>query len=239
MANETEETTKSRIGAARFCAFVDGISALTTDAKIESDGIALRTTSLTPNGVSLVSAVAPLHGRGTKFVTGADFDKLAKLLPDDYEQPFELSVVDDQLLVTGSNLKLKLAHDYVGKSDKEPSVEGMTKVKCDGAAFAKRLAYFERISPYVTLELTAGNPNIDILGHGDIGNAQRGLPLAAAADASVHGTFNIEYLLNMVKLAASHQVGIELSLKSDDPCCIAYEIEGVSFRYWLAPYTES
>ena len=218
---------------------------------IAKDGISLK--AMDPSGISMVSFFIPSKAF-SKFEVekptsiGLNIENLGKVLSrarDD--EVLVMKDADSKLLIEfigkGVRRRYKLPLIDVRKNvEKEPNVQFDASVEVAGEPLKEIIKDANLISSYISFK--AAKDNFTITAHGDSGELEevhepdgtviKKLEAQKAADA----TFNLEYLENMVK---SCPVGnsISMSLRTNEPIKLSYNIGDATITYYLAPYMES
>ncbi len=217
---------------------------------IAPEGITLK--AMDPSGISMVSFTMPSKAFSKyeieKAVSiGLNLDSLSKILARTRDN--EALVMKDtdgkmSLEFVGDNsrrrYKLKLI-DVKKGVEKEPNVEFDAKVEIDGEHLKNALKDATLISSYISFKASKGQ--FAISAKGDSGELEESHEIDggkirkvdASKDASA--VYNLEFLESMVRSTPMGNV-IHLSLKSDQPLKLSYNIGDANVTYFLAPYVE-
>ena len=217
---------------------------------ISKEGIGLK--AMDPSGISMISFFMP-SSAFSKFEIekpmsiGLNLDNLSKIMTRTRD--------NESLVMKDTDSKLSL--DFVGEKsrrryklqlidvkksvEKEPNVEFDANIELDGEHLKNALKDATLISSYISFK--AAKSQFAITAKGDSGELEevheidggRVKKVDVTKDASA--VFNLEFLENMVRSSAVGNI-IKLSLKSDQPLRMSYNIGDASVTYFLAPYVE-
>ncbi|MDE1825674.1 MAG: proliferating cell nuclear antigen (pcna) [Candidatus Micrarchaeota archaeon] len=218
---------------------------------IAKDGITLK--AMDPSGISMVSFFMPSKAFGKFNVEkpasiGLNLDNLSKVLSRTRDNE-ELSIKEHEgklsleFIGTGSRRRYRLPLIDVRKNvEKEPNVDFDVSAEVLGEPLKDVIKDASLISSYIAFKAAKEQMMISARGdsgeleetHEVDGNIIRKLSAKANADA----VFNLEYLENIIK-ACPVGSQISLSLKSNEPLKLSYNIGDAVLTYYLAPYMES
>ncbi|MGC8572044.1 MAG: proliferating cell nuclear antigen (pcna) [Candidatus Micrarchaeia archaeon] len=219
--------------------------------KITKEGISL--SAMDPSGISMLIFSIP-NKAFSKYdvekdtVVGLNIDNFAKMLSS--------ARSDEQLVMKENNNKLTI--EFIGpngkrryklplidtrkEGDKAPKVEFESVVEMKSDAFKEILKDASLLSNYIGFK--ADKNSFSVSAKGDVGELEeehlgstdivKRLDITKPSSA----TFNLEYLERIVSGCPSESPLI-LSLKTDEPIKVDYNIGDASFSYYLAPYMES
>ena len=217
---------------------------------ISKDGISLR--AMDPSGISMISFGMPSKAFSKYEIdksqdVGLNIDNLSKIMSrtrDD--EALVIKETDGKLLLEFVGAKSKRRYrlnliDVRKKDDKEPKVEFDAHVEVDGEHLKNALKDASLVSSYIAFK--AGKNHFTISAKGDSGDLEElnevdgtGIKkLEAGKDAE--SVFNLEFLENMVRSSPMGN-SIKLSIKSDQPLRLTYNIGDAAVTYFLAPYVE-
>ena len=217
---------------------------------ISKEGISLR--AMDPSGISMISFFIPSKAFSKYEIEktveiGLNIDNLSKIMSTTREdEAIVLKDVDGKLsleFVGAKNRRRYRLHliDVRKKDDKEPKVEFDANVEIASDHLKNALKDASLISSYITLK--AGKSHFTISAKGDSGDLEelneldgnmiKKLDAGKEADA----VFNLEFLENMVRSSPMGNA-IKLSIKSDQPLRMTYNIGDAAVTYYLAPYVE-
>ncbi|VVB77229.1 DNA polymerase sliding clamp [uncultured archaeon] len=217
---------------------------------ITKEGIGLK--AMDPSGISMISFFMPSKAFATYEIDkvmsiGLNLDNLSKIMA---------RTRDDEALVM-KDTDSKIALEFVGEKsrrryklqlidvkksvEKEPNVEFDANIEIDGEHLKNALKDATLISSYISFKASKGQFAINA--KGDSGELEelheidggRIKKVDVTKDAS--SVFNLEFLENMVKSTPTGNA-INLSLKSDQPLKMSYNIGDANVTYFLAPYVE-
>src|SRR5271157_2468614 len=217
---------------------------------ITKEGIGLK--AMDPSGISMVSFFMPSKAFSTyeieKTVSiGLNLDNLSKILARTRDN--EALVMKDtdgkmSLEFVGENgrrrYKLKLI-DVKKGVEKEPNVEFDADVEVDGEHLKNALKDATLISSYISFKASKGQ--FAISAKGDSGELEElheidgGKIKKVDVTKDASSVFNLEFLESMVRSTPIGNI-INLSLKSDQPLRLSYNIGDANVTYFLAPYVE-
>jgi proliferating cell nuclear antigen len=231
---------------------IDAIVSLIDEGlfSITPEGITLK--AMDPSGISMVSFTMPSKAFSKfeieKAVSiGLNLDNLSKIMTRTRDD--EALVMKDtdgkmSLEFVGENsrrrYKLKLI-DVKKGVEKEPNVEFDAKVEVDGEHLKNALKDATLISSYISFKASSGLFAINAKGDSgeleELHDVDGGKIKKVDVTKDASAVFNLEFLESMVK---STPVGnsINLSLKSDQPLKLGYNIGDANVTYFLAPYVE-
>jgi proliferating cell nuclear antigen len=217
---------------------------------ITKEGISLK--AMDPSGISMISFFMPSkvfskYELEKSTDIGLNIDNLSKIMSRTREnEALVLKDVDGKLSLEFVGSKSRRRYrlhliDVRKKEDKEPKVEFDASVEVDGEHLKNALKDASLISSYIAFK--AAKSNFTISAKGDSGELEELNEIDGAGvkklDTSkeAQAVFNLEFLENMVR---SSQAGssIKLSIKSDQPLRMSYNIGDAAVTYYLAPYVE-
>ncbi len=217
---------------------------------ITPDGIRLK--AMDPSGISMISFFIPSkmfskYELEKSMDIGLNIDNLSKIMSRTRDnEALVLKDADSKLSLEFIGVKNRRRYrlhmiDVRKKEDKEPKVEFDATVEVDGEHLKNALKDASLISSYIAFK--ARKNDFTISAKGDSGELEElnevdgtGVrKLESLKDAEA--VFNLEFLENMVK---SSPLGssIQLSIKSDQPLRLSYNIVDAAVTYYLAPYVE-
>ncbi len=217
---------------------------------ISKEGISLK--ALDQSGIGMISFFIPSKAFSKYEIEknadiGLNIENLSKIMA---------RTRDDEALVI-KDVEGRLSLEFIGaknrrryklhlidvrkKEDKEPKVEFDANIEVDGEHLKNALKDASLISPYISFK--AAKSHFSISAKGDSGeleeqNEMDGVgikKLDAGKEASA--VFNLDFLENMVR-ASPMGNSIKLSIKSDQPLKLTYNIGDAAVTYYLAPYVE-
>jgi proliferating cell nuclear antigen PCNA len=217
---------------------------------ITKEGISLK--AMDVSGISMIhfdmpgKAFSKYEIQGSTGI-GLNLDNLSKIMSrtrDD--EALAIKESDNKLTLEFSSEKSKRRYriqliDIKNKEEKEPKVEFDAHVEVDGEHLKNALKDASQISSYVAFKAAKGHFAINA--KGDSGELEESQEIDGArikkveASAETSSVFNLQFLENMVK---SSPIGnsIRLSLKSNQPLRLSYNIGDAVVTYYLAPYVE-
>ncbi|MBI5227339.1 DNA polymerase sliding clamp [Candidatus Micrarchaeota archaeon] len=230
---------------------IDCIGSLVEEGQFEvkSDGIYLK--AMDPSQISMISFSMPK----TSFVEynvpeetrmGLDIVRLSELLSRGKKgEKAEIYLEENRLAMTFSGAKHKRTFkipliETANRVNREPRVgTNIAVVRSDAIKDALKDA--KLMSTYVKLQVTAEKFMVDVLSdNGELkAEFEKGSPEVPeiTASESVTATYPIQYLEDMVRSASSSAM-MKISLGTDMPLKLEYEMDGAKFTYYLAPRTE-
>ncbi len=232
---------------------VDAIDCLVEEGtfNITKDGISLK--AMDPSGISMVSFSIP-----SKAFSKYEVDKPATMSinVDNMSKILNSSRVDEQLVMKDDSNKLALEFvssnsrrryklpmiDIRKEAEKEPKIEFDSTVEVKGDSFKEILKDANLLSSYVSLKTDKGT--FKVVAKGDAGELEEehmdNAEVIKKLDVgkATSSTFNLEYLGKIVNPCPVNS-SITLSLKTEEPIKIDYNIKDAKVAYYLAPYMES
>ncbi len=217
---------------------------------INKEGISLK--AMDPSSISMISFYMP-NKAFSKFNVdknvslGLNIDNLNKILSRTREgESLVMKDVDNKLSLEfigqGSRRRYKLQLVDVKKSvDKEPNVEFDATVEMVGDPLKDIIKDANLISSYISFK--ASKEQFAVSARGESGEleelheAEGGMMKKVEAKKNAESTFNLELLDNMVRSCPTGST-ITLSLKSNEPLKLKYNIGDAEVNYYLAPYME-
>lgn len=231
---------------------IDAIVSLIDEGLFTIGDEGIRLKAMDPSGISMVSFFMPSKAF-SKFEIekgmsiGLNLDNLSKILARTRDN--EALVMKDtdgkmSLEFIGDNsrrrYKLKLI-DVKKGVEKEPSVEFDANIEVDSEHLKNALKDATLISSYISFKASKGQFAINAKGDSgeleEIHETDGGKIKKVDVTKDASAVFNLEFLESMVR---STPVGnsIKLSLKSDQPLRLSYNIGDANVTYFLAPYVE-
>ncbi len=232
---------------------VDSITSLIDEGSfnITKEGISLR--AMDPSGISMISFSIP-----NKAFAKYDVDKpiLVGLNLENFGKILASSRADEQLVMKESSNKFIV--EFIGKNsrrryrlpmidvkkdaDKEPKIDFDSVVEVKAESLKDILKDANLLSTHVGFK--ADKESFMVVAKGDAGeleeehmnNAEviKKINISKASSA----TFNLDYLERMISACPSSST-MMLSIKTEEPIKIDYNIGDASVSYYLAPYMES
>ncbi len=217
---------------------------------INNDGISLK--AMDPSSISMISFFMP-NKAFSKFnidknvSLGLNIDNLNKILSRTREG--EALVMKDsenklslEFIGQGSRRRYKLQLVDVKKNvEKEPSVEFDAHVEMNGEPLKDIIKDANLISSYISFK--ASKDQFAVTARGESGELEElhetegGMIKKVESKKNADATFNLELLENMVKSCPIGNV-VTVSLKSNEPLKLRYNIGDAEVNYYLAPYME-
>ncbi len=237
--------------APAFKSIIDCIGSLVEEGQFEikTDGVYLK--AMDPSQISMVSFVMPK----TSFVEynvpeetkiGIDIVRLSELLSRGKKgEKAEIYVEENRLGITFTGTKHKRTFkvpliETANKVNREPRV-GTNVAVVRAEAIKETLKDAKLMSTYVKLQITPERFLVDVLSdNGELkAEFEKGSPEVSeiTSTESVSATYPIQYLEDMVRSASASTL-MKVSLGTDMPLKIEYEMEGAKLTYYLAPRTE-
>lgn len=217
---------------------------------ITKEGISLK--AMDPSSISMISFTMP-NKAFSKFSieknagVGLNIENLNKILSRTRDgEALVMKDVDNKLSMEfigqGSRRRYKLQMIDVKKSvEKEPNIEFDAAVEINGEPFKDIVKDASLISSYISFK--AAKDQFSVSARGDSGeleelhDADGGIMRKMDAKKNAESTFNLEFLENMVRSCPAGS-NISLSLKSNEPLRMKYNIGDSEVVYFLAPYME-
>jgi proliferating cell nuclear antigen len=217
---------------------------------IGKDGISLR--AMDPSGISMIAFSMPSKAFSKYEIEksqdiGLNIDNLSKIMSrtrDD--EALVIKEADGKLLLEFVGAKSRRRYrlnliDVRKKEEKEPKVEFDAHVEVDGEHLKNALKDASLVSSYIAFK--AGKGHFTISAKGDSGDLEELNEVDGAgvkkleASKDAESVFNLEFLENMVRSSPMGN-SIMLSIKSDQPLRLTYNIGDAAVTYYLAPYVE-
>jgi proliferating cell nuclear antigen len=227
---------------------VEAIAALIDEGTFQIDSSGLKLRAMDPSQIALVDFEIPSKAfekfKCEKPLTiGIDFTELSKITKRSRpEDKIDLSIDTRLKMVFRGETKREFTTSIVeSKSSppKEPKIEFSAEVKLTPNMIKDALKDAELISNHVSLRLDKG---FSIKSDGDTGSVDIDFPedrlLSIDVKTPAKSMFSLEYLNNILKAAEIPSVVI-LSLKTDAPLKVEYNIGDGRVIYFLAPRIES
>jgi proliferating cell nuclear antigen len=234
-------------------AAIDSIVCLVEEGQFEVTKEGLLLKAMDPSQISMISFSMPKQAfveynvpEETKI--GVNISQLAEVLARGKKgEQLELSTEEGRLVVKLYGEKhrrmFKIPLIETGERvQREPKIEfrNIARIKAD--ALRETLKDAKLISSHVRLQLTQEQFIVDVRGEsGDVrAEFEKGSPdvLELKVHENVKATFPLQYLEDMVK-ATSAASAITVSLETDRPLKLEYDIEGAKVTYYLAPRIET
>ncbi len=217
---------------------------------ISKEGISLK--AMDPSSISMVSFHMPnksfskFNVEGNANV-GLNIENLGKILSRTREN--EALVIKDtdsklsmEFIGPGSRRKYKLQLIDVRKSvEKEPNVDFDASIEMVGEPLKDIIKDASLISSYIAFK--ASKEQFVVSAKGDSGELEAlhdkegSMIKTVEVKKNAESVFNLEFLENMVKSCPSGN-SINISLKSNEPLKLSYNIGDAEIVYYLAPYME-
>ena len=217
---------------------------------ITKEGISLK--AMDPSSISMVSFFIP-NKAFSKFdieknaSVGINLENLNKILSRSRDgEALIMKDTDNKLSLEfigqSSKRRYKLQLIDVKKGvEKEPSIEFGAQADINGEPLKDIIKDASLISSYISFKAAKGQFTVSARGdsgeleelHDEGGNIMKKL----SAEKSAESTFNLEFLENMVKSCPTGN-NVTLSLKSNEPLKLKYNISDAEITYYLAPYME-
>ncbi len=218
---------------------------------ISSEGISLR--AMDPSSISMVSFFIPSKAFEKYDVekntsVGLNLENLSKVLSRTRDnESLVMKDTNGKLLLEfigeNSRRRYKLPMIDIRKNvEKEPNVEFDATAEVAGDPLKEIIKDASLISSYVAFK--ASKDELVINAHGDSGELEElhgvdgSIVKKLKADKGADVTFNLEYLENIVK-ACPMGSSMNISMKTNEPLKVSYNIGDASVTYYLAPYIES
>lgn len=232
---------------------VDAIVSLVDEGSfnISKEGIILK--AMDPSGISMVSFSIPSKAFSKFSIdknasVGLNLQNLSKVLSRTRD--------NEELVMKETDGKLHL--EFVGPTsrrryrlpmidvrknvEKEPSVEFDAMVEVSGEPLKDIIKDASLISSYIAFK--AAKEQFMVSARGDSGELEEDHKIDGntikklSAKEKAESVFNLEYLENIVKSCPMGN-SINISLKSNEPLRVSYNIGDAQLTYYLAPYMES
>jgi proliferating cell nuclear antigen len=234
-------------------AAIDSIVCLVEEGQfdIKNDGLTLK--AMDPSQISMISFSMPKEAfveynlpEETKI--GVNIGQLAEVLARGKRgERLELSVEENRLVVKFYGEKhrrmFKVPLIETGERvQREPKIEFKNTAKIKADALKETLKDAKLISSHVRMQLTKDQFIVDVRGeNGDVrAEFEKGSPdvLELNVQENAKATFPLQYLEDMVKATSAASI-ISVSLETDRPLKLEYDIEGAKVTYFLAPRIET
>lgn len=217
---------------------------------ITKEGITLK--AMDPSSISMISFTMP-NKSFSKFTVekptsiGLNIENLDKMLSRTRDgESLIMKDSENKLLLEfiGPNGKrrYKLQLIDVKKSvEKEPNVEFDANIKINGEPLKDIIKDAGLISSYISF--SASKNQFLVRARGDSGELEEfhesdsGIMKKMENKKEAESTFNLEFLENMIR-ACPPGSDIDISLKSNEPMKLGYNIGDANVTYFLAPYME-
>ncbi|MEM3841216.1 MAG: proliferating cell nuclear antigen (pcna) [Candidatus Micrarchaeaceae archaeon] len=232
---------------------VEAINSLIDEGSfsITKEGISLK--AMDPSGISMVSFSIPNKAFSKYNVdkstsVGLNLDNLNKILSSARaNERLTMKEAENKIVLefAGENSKrryklpiIDVRHD----SNKEPNIDFDSLVEVQGDSFKEILKDANLLSSYVGLKADKGT--FMVIAKGELGELEEEhLDTAEfikklSVSKGAYATFNLEYLSKMVGACPSNSA-ITISMKTEEPVKLDYNIGEAHVSYFLAPYMES
>ena len=218
---------------------------------ISKEGITLK--AMDPSGISMVSFSMPSKSFATFTIDknasiGLNLDNLNKVLSRTRDNEALMMKESDgklsmEFVGPNSRRRYKLPMIDVRKNvEKEPNVDFDVTVEVLGEPLKDVIKDASLISSYIAFR--AAKESMTVSARGDSGELEEvhevdgSIVRKLTAKANADAVFNLEYLENIIK-ACPMGNQINVSLKSNEPLKVSYNIGDAQITYFLAPYMES
>ncbi len=217
---------------------------------ITKEGIGLK--AMDPSSISMISFFMP-NKAFSKFnidkntTVGLNLENLNKILSRTRDgESLIMKDVDNKLFLefVGASAKRRYRLQLIDVKknfEKEPNVEFDAFVEINGEPLKDIIKDASLISSYISFKASKGQFAVNA--RGDSGELEELHDVDGAATKKVdagkntESTFNLEFLENMVKSCPAGG-NIAISLKSNEPMKLKYNIGDAEVTYYLAPYLE-
>jgi proliferating cell nuclear antigen len=240
--------------AKRYKNAIDAIVNLIDEGLLEvgKDGLFLR--AMDPSQIAMVSFSMPkscfseYDAPVPPAKVGLNFDNLSKILTRTRNgEKLEISQADNKVLLRFVGARRKRSFkvpvlDMPAGASREPSVQHDAVVRISSSHFKESLRDAELVGSHITLEAGEGGFAIEV--HGDStdlteeSERQSEEVIEMNVGKPARATFPLQYLEDIVK-ACPENSPLTMSLKSNAPLKVEYEVEGAKVVYYLAPRIES
>lgn len=234
-------------------AAIDSIVCLVEEGQFDVKGDGLLLKAMDPSQISMISFSMPKaafieYNVPEETKIGVNIGQLAEVLSRGKKgERSELSVEEGRLVIKfyGEKHRRMFKIPLIETGDRvqrEPKIEFKNTAKIRADAFKETLKDAKLISSHVRLQLTEEQFIMDVRGeNGDVrAEFEKGSPdvLELQVKENAKATFPLQYLEDMVKATSSASV-ISISLETDRPLKLEYEVEGARVAYYLAPRIET
>ena len=217
---------------------------------VAKDGVTLK--AMDPSSISMISFFMPSKAFSKYEVEknaglGLNIDNLSKIMSRAREgESLVMKEHENKLTLEFSGQSKRRFRtqliDVRKSADKEPNVQFDANIEINGEIFKDFVKDASLISPYISLKASKDQFSIDCRGdsgelnvvHQNDGTVIKKMSVEKDADS----TFNLEFLENMVKACPPGNY-ISISLKSNEPLKLSYNVGEAQITYYLAPYMES
>ncbi|MFH0862532.1 MAG: proliferating cell nuclear antigen (pcna) [Candidatus Altiarchaeota archaeon] len=227
---------------------IEAIAALIDEGTFQIDSSGLKLRAMDPSQIALVDFEIPAKAfekfKCDKPMTiGIDFRELSKITRRSKpEDKIDLSIDSRWRMVFRGETKREFTTSIIESTTnppKEPKIEFSAEVKMTPIMIKDALKDAELISNHVSLKLDGG---FSIKSDGDTGSVDIDFPedrlLSINIKTPAKSVFSLEYLNNILKAAEIPSV-VVISLKSDAPLRVEYNIGDGRVVYFLAPRIET
>jgi len=232
-----------RMQIGTFKALATGISSLTEDSvKVELSAEGLKVRTMDASQVSMVSASLPLIDydeteKGTSL--NINFGKILKAVKSEKDGFIVLKANnrDAKIEITAGTSEASFGIEEIDRdAPKCPALESQAD-RITATFEAKQLKdAIREIGDITTSALFSWeNDTLTIEGKSEEGNIKKTFQGAVSQAIKGKTRYPTEYLKDALKVIKKGKV--VMLLKKDIPCELSFEVEGVQFRYWIAPQT--
>ena len=230
-----------RMQIGTFKALATGISSLTEDSvKVELSAEGLKVRTMDASQVSMVSASLPLIDmdeteKGTSL--NINFGKILKAVKSEKDGFIVLKGNDKAISITAGTSEASFGIEEIDRDAPNcPNLESQAdRITATFEAKAIKDAIKE-IGDITTSALFSWeNDTLTIEGKSDEGNIKKTFQGAVSQAIKGRTRYPTQYLKDALKVIKKGKV--VMLLKKDIPCELSFEVEGVQFRYWIAPQT--
>ncbi len=232
---------------------IDCIVSLVEEGQFEVKADGLHLMAMDPSQISMVSFTMPKsafveYNVAEERKIGIDITQLSNVLSRGKKgEKVELAVEEGRLVVRFLGDKHKRTFkvpliESGERSQREPKIEFKSYVMVKADAIRETLKDAKLISSHVRLQLTPQQFLVDVRGESgevkaEFDNGSAEVPQLHTAEP-VRATFPLQYMEDMVKAASGGSL-VKISLETDRPLKLEYEIEGAKVVYYLAPRIET
>lgn len=234
-------------------AAIDSVVSLVEEGQFEvgADGLYLK--AMDPSQISMVSFVMPKaafieYNVPETQKIGVNISQLSNVLSRGKKgEKAELSVEEGRLVIKFFGEKhrriFKVPLIETGERvQREPKIEFKNYAKIKAESLKETLKDAKLISSHVRLQLTPDLFMVDVRGeNGDVkAEFEKGDPeiVELSSNEPAKATFPLQYLEDMVKATSSGTI-VMISMETDRPLKLEYELDGAKVVYYLAPRIET
>lgn len=240
--------------AKRYKNATDAIVNLIDEGLLEvgKDGLSLR--AMDPSQIAMVSFAMPssafsdYNAPVPSAKVGLNFDAISKILARTRgAEKLEISKEENKLQLRFIGAKRRRSFkvpiiDMPAGAGKEPSVQHDAIIKVSSSHFKESLRDAALVSSHIALEATENGFSMEV--HGDSSDlteenektSEEIIEMKVSKPAKA--TFPLQYLEDIVK-ACPENAALLISLKSNAPLKVEYEVESAKVVYYLAPRIDS